>query len=816
MKAISIPRLLGFTVSSALILCASAPAGATDRMWAEHPFAAVKVGIDPAHGAPIYDLVVVGLVSPDTLTADDAYVWSHCTDQALAEWTLDAAPRLEQPRNTTAFVDPAMPYQPLARVDAVVSDLTARYKEDNPATAVTAATVSELRASRIKEIGHFLESRSPDVVPMIANCAGETITNQAKPSIRIVFSLMRCPVPKPAAPHPCHLGAAAGNGRVEVRERAYAQVAAWLHSDGVREHGVWVETPHLYKQAYPVVVAKNIGPPLYVVSEVPIEQRLAQFSALAVRLRADRRRALAAAQAGTATRDDARDAVVANIDRANSIAPEIPLAIGLTQESAAHVIDLIQQPMYAVEQLRTDAELGAVQMLPDISDEVARSRIIECVQLRKVDEVDLTSIATCSGYHVTDDTLRACLNHQRCFPKFNASAYAEVVRITQDLDLSGLAAATLIPRLYAVDFDQFTHLSKQCGQENAGIAKDDDYETATMRCVLIRSSPEAAAMMSCITGAGSDNAKLIHCASLEGGASVAAKCWQEHPDNNVDVALCVSGGQLPPGALACIDAYRSSQSGPRATKDCLRSLVGGGPIVSAMLTSMDRCTTTYPNDKSRIALCMAAPALSHDEAALVNCATKEASWNGFAGCALASRLPGHVGGDLGKVLDCGIRSGGNAAGTAICLVGPRLNHDQQILLQCAAASGGVPATFAACAGGQLALREFINCRKVHFGEEACFGKNNDIRKLAENLGIHIGPGTPVGKILDVQLDLIKGQVQISQAMLHGAGDLLKGVGRAVQGLASDLKQASKTLSDGLDSVRKALGIGNIRIHCCKI
>lgn len=794
-----------------LMLCASVQAGATDRVWAEHPFAAVQVGVDTTHhDAPVYDLVVVGLASPEMLTADGAKLWSHCTDQALAEWTLAVAPDLERPRKTSAFVDPAMPYGSLARVDAVVSDLTGRFKEDDPSTAVTAAAVGQLRASRIKEIGRFLDTSSPGVVPLIAKCAGDAMTNQAKPHILVMFSLLRCPIPTPAAPHPCNPGAAAGTGVVVVRERAYAQMAAWMHSEGVRDHGVWIETPHLdaEKQTYPVVVAKDIGPSLYVVPEVPIEQKLAQFEALAAHLRAERARA---AENATKVVGDAHDALIASINRANGIAPEIPLAIGMTQESAAHVVDLIQQPMDAVEHLKTDAQAGTVQVLASISDEVARSRLIECVQLRKLDGAALAEIATCSGYKVTDETLRACMNGQRCMPAFNATGYAEVVRITQDLNLRGLANATLIPRLQSIDLPSFESLARQCGQANAAVAGDGEYEAAAMNCVLRKSSLEAAKMISCTNDAGSDRVKLLHCATLSGGTvSAAVSCWQDHSDNVSDAALCAGGSQLPPGTLACVNAFRSSGNGENAAKDCLSVLVSGDPRVSKMLSSLHACIKHNPTDRNRATLCMVMPALSHDEGVMFTCASQASSWDGFAGCALTNELPSKVGGALGEMLNCGIQSGGDAAGTAICLVGPKLNRDQQILLQCAATSGGEPNTFAVCAGGQLAMKEFINCRNVHFGEGACFGRNNDIHKLIRNLGLgDIHQGTVVGDLLDKQLDVFKTQVQIAQVMIHGAGALVAGVGRAVKELGNDLNRVGGAVTDGVHAIGNALGLGHV-------
>jgi hypothetical protein len=69
-------------------------------------------------------------------------------------------------------------------------------------------------------------------------------------------------------------------------------------------------------------------------------------------------------------------------------------------------------------------------------------------------------------------------------------------------------------------------------------------------------------------------------------------------------------------------------------------------------------------------------------------------------------------------------------GLAACYAGPKLldklrpNTEAVIALECAMTSGGEPAVFASCTGGQLAVRELDKCLQHGIGGKGCFGDNN--------------------------------------------------------------------------------------------
>jgi hypothetical protein len=83
------------------------------------------------------------------------------------------------------------------------------------------------------------------------------------------------------------------------------------------------------------------------------------------------------------------------------------------------------------------------------------------------------------------------------------------------------------------------------------------------------------------------------------------------------------------------------------------------------------------------------------------------------------------------VVDCAARSGGSAQGFAICMgngyLGNVLNEEQQIGLQCVAETNGQPYAAAACAATRLTQRELYKCYTNGFGgPDGCFGDNNDL------------------------------------------------------------------------------------------
>jgi hypothetical protein len=187
---------------------------------------------------------------------------------------------------------------------------------------------------------------------------------------------------------------------------------------------------------------------------------------------------------------------------------------------------------------------------------------------------------------------------------------------------------------------------------------------------------------------------------------------------------------------------------------------------------MAACIAENPKDRQAAAVCLVSPSLSPKEAAALKCAQEKAGdWAAVAGCAATPYIAGMAGGDLGRAIQCGMQSGGDPMGTAICLASGDLNPTQQILLQCAAVSPDL-VSFGTCAGGQLAFKEFMQCREVKFAEGQCFGKNNEIRRFIRNLGLgDIHEGTVVADVLNIQLDVWKFQAALAEDTIRVVGKL---------------------------------------------
>ena len=85
-------------------------------------------------------------------------------------------------------------------------------------------------------------------------------------------------------------------------------------------------------------------------------------------------------------------------------------------------------------------------------------------------------------------------------------------------------------------------------------------------------------------------------------------------------------------------------------------------------------------------------------------------------------------------LGCVTKNEGDLSKAAICALAKDLNAEQQVALACAVSTGGQPAPFVACTGGQLLKRELTKCWEYGIAtEQGCYGPNNEIRKCWDEL-----------------------------------------------------------------------------------
>ncbi|WP_206862081.1 hypothetical protein [Lysobacter changpingensis] len=756
-----------------LLLIAAHPANA-DRLMAQYPIAAVEAGFDPVSKSPVYELVVAGLALPEpaSLSQQAKTGLENCTRYALGTWGSRLTDILADPQNDLPYDSGSIP-----RADTVAIDLAREYAAEPTSHELSAAAVTKETKRRIGLVDSWLRSQ-PDAVRnrLHIHCGNVIVPEAIRKQARLLISLRRCPVPTPREDrHPCNMKGLEGSGRIKVREYGYTQLYAWSQSRGARPHDEWWHVGAA--EPGDVVPAQtSTAPGAADWPKIDEASRLRQFEALVQILR---------------KRKESKGNGLAV-----SISSSVPTTIGLTQESAARVIDLIQSPMYAASTLPRGN-----QALLSISDEVARTRIVECVRLKRLDGLSLGKIASCSGYVVTDADIGKCLTGDRCMPAIATGAMANVLQITESFDVKKLASNTRLPRVSDVDFDTYELVAKQCALDSQGANSDERYQQLAMQCTLKKVlNSESSKTLECITRNASDrNSLLSECVA---GNAPGLVCYQENASDLKATAWCAARSEVPPDLVACIEGYRVSKTAGGLQSCALRALGGDAQRAAEVL----ECTTKHKASNAQMALCMAGPSIPENLRGAAECAqTNSDSMESFATCSALKEVSLGLGGDLGRLAACAIQAQGDPLGTGVCVASPGLNPSQQILLQCAVASGGEPITFATCSGGRLALQEFIQCKNVRFADGNCFGRNNEIRRFVRALGLpDIGPNSVVADIADKHLDVLKFQVRFAEDAFEFSGDLLEGAGDILEGFGKGIKDIGDSMDEAISKAGGAI------------
>jgi uncharacterized protein YecT (DUF1311 family) len=257
--------------------------------------------------------------------------------------------------------------------------------------------------------------------------------------------------------------------------------------------------------------------------------------------------------------------------------------------------------------------------------------------------------------------------------------------------------------------------------------------TNGLKCAsLLPGAADTVELVSCLGKASTGPAALLGCAGAANLKLDTAlnECLQKATtDAQQWITSCLPN---PPTAqLSCFtrfsghndDVLTCLASADSRTRDALAAIrcVSSGKEPSDLLAS---CTEGFVKDpKARQALA---------------CAAKSNGDMGtLAGCAAAPFL----GGDQGRLLTCAAQSQ-SYAGFALCAAGPKMNPEWMVAAQCAASSGGVPVTAAACTAGWLTLNELSKCFSKGIGGSGCFGPDNTIAKAINNAvnDLTKGPG----------------------------------------------------------------------------
>ncbi|MBF6036209.1 hypothetical protein H8F23_23420 [Pseudomonas sp. P155] len=499
------------------------------------------------------------------------------------------------------------------------------------------------------------------------------------------------------------------------------------------------------------------------------------------------------------------------------IQPVTAALAGLSSNDIVRMADVLSSPNAAVRMA-----WGKSDQALNVSDELARVRILECAKFQGKTKV--TDIASCSGYKIIDEkSLDDCLKGDLCRPVFGDKMNFNVALLAERLNVKKLAVSADLPRLI-----------------NANI-QFPAYQKAAFNCANANRS-DAASMVTCLSQAQFPDQKVkdvLGCAQTMVGAkrdSVITECLDIALGANskeAQIAQCLlKAGEDGTQRMMCA-AQKAMDPATAKALNCAMKVTSAKQISScvsdpnvAKLLKAKECIDAG-GDAMTISLCMAQENADPSTRAALSCMVQS---GGDYKKGLACAAFQNVSGDAGLVLRCAASSGGDPRGTAICAVTPGLTPEQQIALSCAVTATTGPG-YAACVGGQLTLKEYMNCKGYKFAEGKCFGDGNELRKFSKNvLGQDIGPNSVVAQVINVHLDVTNGTIALTESLLREGGKALEKLnnelttglsqaGRAAEdlavaaagGLAAGLNVATPNITVGSSGVSVSTPIAGVKI-----
>lgn len=497
-----------------------------------------------------------------------------------------------------------------------------------------------------------------------------------------------------------------------------------------------------------------------------------------------------------------------------------------------------------------------------MSDEVARRRTMECVNLRgvtpKQDAASLAAVGECAGY--VFDTLQQvtnCLSAKAsCAPKLVLQATAgTATMIGTDYKISDLYNANLLPRLAAKDIT-FKGLADQAYAQCSQFAPASAAEasspqptpsSALAKCLLTKALGDSnrGKLAGCLMQDAGDGpsggtmsparlesalacyaqgdptlaTKLVNAkAALKCSNSSGAALTQCMVDisGNVQASKsfeCINNNRDLEDKLGCyIEATSTDAAKLKAAADCVaKNGQGAGRVAcleallpAAKQAAQIQSACSRAKTGADYLGCANALGIQVDPAVqtAVGCAAK-GSFDQAAACVVENNVPGPVG-ELAACYSQSFAAGGGS-GVAACYASRALgfNQDLQILTQCATATGGEPLSTGTCALGQLAMRELSFCTGQKFGEGQCFGENNTLRKT-----LGIGPNSTVADVINLGLDVVNGAIAFLQNPGATTESTLRNAGKEVTILRDNIyTNVDKAAEDVKREVSSVVGPG---------
>ncbi len=456
----------------------------------------------------------------------------------------------------------------------------------------------------------------------------------------------------------------------------------------------------------------------------------------------------------------------------------VPLTIDTTQQVASSLIDVIDNPVSAITMIKSVEESG----LSFVSNELARTRIIECAQFQGAR--DINELRKCAGFDVPLSTLIQCVGDSTCRPKVNNKTALGILTLSGLYNDQNDLTVSLLPRMKSLPpYGQMVDIYNNCKLENIS-------DTLTSECFLSSS----------LDG---DEKRIFECFNSNDTNLESLRCSLKTTNQAslIEITNCMGSGDEELDALCLIDPSISDQI--IAVEECMDGENGYAKCIGRLTGSEDinlilDCIEKYEDDSLNLALCSSENQLSPEIKIAISCVqSNDGEAASMAGCLITSGLPK----DYQKAAQCLVEGGGDPIGTSVCMASDGLTPEQQIALQCAASSGGEPISFATCAAGRLTMKELAQCANKKFAEGNCFGENNEFRKLSRQLlGTDIGPNSVVADVANIHLESIK----LTLVMAQEAGKGVENVLREAEALG---KNVDRTLQTARDDVRREINNG---------
>lgn len=504
---------------------------------------------------------------------------------------------------------------------------------------------------------------------------------------------------------------------------------------------------------------------------------------------------------------------------------------GISSRGALAVTDVLDDAAYiSVKRVGKD--------LSSTVDELARSRLLDCVRLRG--GVTKESASACSGYKVSEGDLTQCLNGGPCYPTLGDKAILDLLVKAQPGNLKLLATSNMLPRVpitktltelkaaagkcagKGMNQAQAAHclLQQQLKAEERACLDSTSKPSAKLEdmiagCLKVKVDAKLQESMHCVSQPGKRPADLALCAaqaslpaplrdqiscSIKAGSASAleaSSCFLKEDERKL--AACLSKVVQEKGAIS-EEALKSCPIGKSVEQvACLmkakdtKGAVAPNAAAACMLGKQEAAIATClegNSDLTKRGLCLASstPGVPAPLAAALSCVNSADSTNAAAACVAAQ----HVQGEAGRLLNCAAQTSFDGAGTAVCFVGDKLPQTQLVMLQCAVNSGGEPTSTSACVVGQLAMAELGNCKDKKFGEGDCFGENNEFMKMASKLGFELGPKSLMADYVNFQLLLWEAPMNVVEKPLNAATNAVSAQSKAViDGYLAVLEKAKK-------------------------